>query len=132
MQSRILAFLLISVISLCAQSKEKTIGQKIDNKIEATQETIDQEWQELTTEIAKLKSELKNTSGQAKADMTLQIQALEKDQEKLSHKLKELRKSTGKAWGELSKGFSAAFSEIKQSVEKAKSSFNKAEEKQVK
>ena len=116
-----------------AEVKQKA-GETIDaakeyskEQKEEIQKGIENNLNKMSEEIADLKRQAKKVTGSANAEMKAQITNLESKQANLNADLARLKKSSGKAWGELKSGMSTAMDKLSQSYKKAKTEFSKSE-----
>jgi hypothetical protein len=82
------------------------------------------EWQKKTDEqIAKLKAQAKDASGETKAKIDQAISNLEEHKDAVREKYSELEKSTKQAWGNVRDGMEKAFNAMKKSFQEASSHY---------
>jgi polyhydroxyalkanoate synthesis regulator phasin len=79
--------------------------------------------EELKAKTAQLKQDAQAASGEARANLERQIQALEEKSESTQARLSELKNSSGGAWQDMKQGFGDAMTELDQSYDKAISEF---------
>jgi leucyl aminopeptidase (aminopeptidase T) len=108
------------------EAAEAAADYSVEQK-EAFQQNMQKEMDEMSAEIARMKSVASQKTGAAKADMKEKIEALEKKQAEFQKDFRKLKKSSGKAWSEMKSGMSAAWGKVSESYKKAKAEF--AEEK---
>lgn len=118
---------LLVVFSVFAHANDKETDKQLQKQLE-------ENYAQLKTDILVLKNQAVNATGVVKRDLLTQIDNLEKDQKKLDKKIKKLKVATGKAWGEIQKGASEAYEELRTSFKKASAAYDdiKKESKAVK
>ncbi len=90
---------------------------------EQFQKDMDTKLADLKAEIADLKKQASEKTGEAKKEMNTQIANLERKQKEMKKDLAKLGKSSGKVWSEMKTGMSKAWDSLSDSYEKAKAQF---------
>ncbi|MFS4458598.1 hypothetical protein [Bdellovibrio sp. HCB2-146] len=131
-------FIIATLVALSFNSAFATTATDVSNKTkeaasaaadytveqkEAFQKDMDAKLTTLKSEIALLKKQASEKTGEAKKSMNEKIAAMEQKQAEMKADLAKLKKSSGAAWSQMKSGMSKAWDSLSDSYTKAKAEF---------
>ncbi len=135
------SLLLISLIVFCSSHLHATTREEVNTKtkeaVDATlsytkeqkeeaEKNIKQSIDGLEKDIASLKQQASQLTGEAKVRLNDQIMEMEAKQSTLKNDFDKLKKASGAAWAEMRKGLSKAYEGLAEGYQKAKVEIKKA------
>lgn len=107
-----------------SEVKEKAT-QAVGSAVEYTQEQKDRFISEMNEKILKIKSEIEELKSHSKEVSQQKIAKLQAEEERIEKQMKDLKRSSGKAWVQVKKGVNKAWDDLRASLKEAQKEFKK-------
>ena len=119
------AVLTQNVFATSATDVKNKAGETAEAAADYTKEQKDAFVKEMESNLAILKTKIKDMKSQAGKSKDDTVVKLEKEQKDLEHDIAAMKKTSGKAWGKLKSGVSKAWTDIKTSLGEAQDEITK-------